>query len=336
MDQEERRKGIGGTDAAAVMGLSPWRDPVDVWMEKIGHPMWRPKPVTDAMRWGTILEPVIRTEYAKDTGIEVAPPPPRASFDDPEVMTWAPDKIRFSHPDAMAGDGIWEGKTSSRADEWADGVPVYYRVQVQQYLEIWQAPWADVSVLLPGGDFRTYREPADPPFQEKVRVAVLRFWEEHVIARVPPGKVDTTTLYPEADQELTIEGDSEAAKIVAQLVQIKGDIAFWKDAEEALREQLREKMGKAGHLVVPGYRVDYTNSRGAMTVGWEQVATALWNTLEMLRRYLVYDDKIVGTLSSEVVPHLDPTIYDTLIGLYSQAAAPTRPLTVRAIKEGKR
>jgi predicted phage-related endonuclease len=320
MDQEERRTGLGGTDAAAIMGLSPWRDPVDVWQEKAGHPMWRPQRVTGAMRWGILLEPLLRAEYARDTGVEVVPAPPRSTFDEPEVAIWSEDRVRFAHPDGLAGEGVFEGKTGSRREDWDDGVPVYYRIQVQQYLDILDRPWADVSVLLPGGDFRTYREERDAALQGQIREAAATFWNDHVVKNVPPGPVDTTTL--------TLEGDEEAAAAVLALAQTKADLAFWKEAEEELKEKVKEMMGPAGYMTVPGYRVDYTTTRAPVSVGWEQVATSLWNTIELVRRFAEH-------LPEEAQQHLDPGLFTVLQSMYSTTGTPTRPLTVRAIKEAK-
>lgn len=335
MDQSMRARGVGGSDAAAILGYSPWRTQVDVWMEKTGHPMWRPQAESPAMRWGKILEPVIREQYSRDTGIMVIPAPPRVSFDEPEVPIWAEDGIRFCHPDGVtfAGGGIWEGKTGSRREDWEDGVPIYYRVQVQQYADILDKPWTDVSVLLPGGDFRTYREPSDPAFQADIRQRVQAFWHNHVMAKIPPAGAPAVVVHPEPAGDLTIKADGELVGHVARLLEYQSDIAFWTEAADDLKEQIRAKMGEAAHATLPGYRVDYTARKGPTSIGWEQVAVSLWNTLEVLRRHLVYGKE--GP-PDEITPHLDPGLYATLQSLYTTTGAPTRPLTVRAIKEKKR
>lgn len=337
MDPDVRRRGLGGTDSAAIMGLSPWRDPVDVWMEKIGHPMWRPKPETPAMRWGKILEPVIRVQYTIDTGIDVVPWLPRLSFDEPEVAIWAPDGIHFGHPDGAArvqsglDTGIWEGKTSSTPADWEQGVPVYYLVQVQQYMDITESAWADVTVLLPGGDFRTYRIEADPIWQYEIASFGQSWWQQYVDGKTPPAPVPHEIRVPIADKEKTIKGTPEAGAVIADILSIQEKIAALEAQEAELKAWLKEQMGDAGHMAFDGtkLRVDYTHSAGPKSVGWEQVATSLWNSLEMVRRYTGKME-----LPEDVTRYLDPGLYDTLIGLYSTVGKATRPLVIRQPKKG--
>ena len=66
---EGRRRGIGGSDVAAVLQLSPWRTPLDVWNDKLGlspeHEM------TSSLYWGTTLEQVVAKEFANRTGFKL-------------------------------------------------------------------------------------------------------------------------------------------------------------------------------------------------------------------------------------------------------------------------
>ena len=47
---ELRRRGIGGSDAAAVCGLDPWRSPFEVWLDKTG--LFVDETAGEAVRWG--------------------------------------------------------------------------------------------------------------------------------------------------------------------------------------------------------------------------------------------------------------------------------------------
>ncbi len=66
----ERKKGIGGSDVAAVLGLSPWRTPLDVFNDKTAETVDE-KPQSDAAHFGTILEDVVADEFARRTGFKV-------------------------------------------------------------------------------------------------------------------------------------------------------------------------------------------------------------------------------------------------------------------------
>jgi putative phage-type endonuclease len=63
-----RRTGIGGSDIAAILGLSPWRTPLDVYRDKVDG---AEQPETEAMRWGRLLEDVIAREYAVRAGVRI-------------------------------------------------------------------------------------------------------------------------------------------------------------------------------------------------------------------------------------------------------------------------
>ena len=64
---KERMAGIGGSDAAAVMGLSKWKTPLDVFLEKRGE-IATDFVDSEPMKWGRLLEPVVRQEYAERSG----------------------------------------------------------------------------------------------------------------------------------------------------------------------------------------------------------------------------------------------------------------------------
>src|SRR5690554_4118153 len=79
MEREEwlniRKRGIGGSDAAAAVRLTPYKTQRDIWMGKTGRDKELPKPdPTDGsppIFWGTALEPIVAVQYAKKTGNKV-------------------------------------------------------------------------------------------------------------------------------------------------------------------------------------------------------------------------------------------------------------------------
>lgn len=65
-----RRSGIGGSDIAAICGLSPYQTPYDVWLDKLGQGE-EVDPNSPGIYWGTVLEDVVAREYAQRTGAKV-------------------------------------------------------------------------------------------------------------------------------------------------------------------------------------------------------------------------------------------------------------------------
>ena len=64
---EYRKAGIGGSDASVVCGVSRYKSPVELWMEKTGQ--LPSQEAGEAAYWGNLLESLVREEFTKRTGI---------------------------------------------------------------------------------------------------------------------------------------------------------------------------------------------------------------------------------------------------------------------------
>ena len=69
---ELRKQGISGSNAAVACGISRYKSPMELWMEKTGQLL--PQETGEAAYWRTLLESVVRKEFTKRTGIEVTKP----------------------------------------------------------------------------------------------------------------------------------------------------------------------------------------------------------------------------------------------------------------------
>ena len=70
-----RRKGIGGSDASAVLGISPFRTGVDLYYDKLGQSVEDDEQNWVAKEMGTVLEDLVARIFAKKTGLKVSPCP---------------------------------------------------------------------------------------------------------------------------------------------------------------------------------------------------------------------------------------------------------------------
>ena len=128
---------VGGSDVAAIFGVSPWTTPLELWLIKKGR-MKPPKKMNqDQLAMGHMLEPIAAEWYARKSGNHV--------YQDTGLYQHA------DHPYALANfdrrftrasdgeDGILECKSSTyhKADHWADGaIPLYYEMQLRFYLSV--------------------------------------------------------------------------------------------------------------------------------------------------------------------------------------------------------
>jgi putative phage-type endonuclease len=178
----ERRTGIGGSDAAAAVGMSKWKTQLELYLDKRGE---LETAETEPMKWGNLLEPVVRQEYANRTGRTVVVPVgiirhPTVAF---AIMT----------PDGIAdGSRVLQVKCARTAEGWGEPgsaeIPQEYVFQTQHEMFVTQLPVADVAVLIGGSDFRLYEVPADPELQGMLIEGERAFWQRVVNADPPPPK----------------------------------------------------------------------------------------------------------------------------------------------------
>lgn len=250
---ERRRDGIGGSDVAAIMGLSPYSSPYKVFAEKV---LGVSDDISDvpAVYWGNRLEALIGEEYQTNhpdrmvrrvNGIA-------SSIGRP----WAQASLDFEVKDPDLGWGVLEIKTAGdrRQHDWDGGVPVYYQTQVTHYLSVTGRAFADVAVLIGGRDYREYRIMRDEDDIKAVEEAVDAFWRDHVLAQEPPeaGGIDGKAVF---------ESHSEAADGLLESESVPKEVLAWRaaktrsdEADAALKEataKLKELIGGNSGIKCP-------------------------------------------------------------------------------------
>ncbi len=148
---ELRKQGIGGSDASVVCGVSRYKSPVELWMEKTGQMPFQE--AGEAAYWGTQLEALVRAEFTKRTGIEVERKGVLLQSEEHPFMLANLDGT-CQHPDY--GTCIFEAKTASayKAGEWDDTIPDAYQLQIQHYMAVTGYKAAYIAVLIGGNSFR--------------------------------------------------------------------------------------------------------------------------------------------------------------------------------------
>lgn len=247
-----RAHGVGASESAAAIGLNPYATAVELWMEKRGEAP--PFAGNAPTRWGKLLEPVVRQEFAEVTGRVVRLPT--------ETLVHPKFDFILCHPDGVTDDGrLYEGKTARYPDEWGepgtDQIPEHYLIQVQHALLVTALPVADVAVLIGGQDFRLYEIPADAGLQESIIEALTEFWQHVVKGTRPPldcsapGAIAVLKkLYPGTNGQTVIATD-EAIQCRQQLESTTAEEKAAKFAKDAAKARLLEIMGEASVLRFP-------------------------------------------------------------------------------------
>ena len=193
---EYRRQGIGGSDASVVCGISRYKSPVELWMEKTGQLPYQE--AGEAAYWGTQLEALVRDEFTKRTGIEVRLVKQLLQSEEHPFMMANLDGV-CEHPDY--GPVVFEAKTASayKAGEWDDAIPDEYMCQVQHYMAVTGYKAAYIAVLIGGNCCRWKLIERDGKLISMLILFESVFWE-HVQNGTPP----------------PLDGSDASAKFLAQ------------------------------------------------------------------------------------------------------------------------
>ena len=171
-----RKCGIGGSDVAAILGISKWNSAISLWLDKTNQTN-EPVEENEAMQWGTIMEPIIRNHFAEVTGKTVVEV--KAMLQHPEYPFMLADVDGLTEDDA-GNPAILEIKTASeyKRAEWENDIPSYYQTQVQHYLCVTGVQKAYVAVLIGGNSFKVYEVDADAEIQSMLIAVEKDFWNK--------------------------------------------------------------------------------------------------------------------------------------------------------------
>ena len=267
----KRRKGITATDAPALLGLSPWKTPLDVWLDKTGRA--DEVEVSYAMERGNALEPLLRAEYQRRTGLTLIDCPPLSRHpSDPLALASLDAAV-----EAEEGHRIVEIKTTGWRDRevWWDEslqVPDHYLAQVawQQYVTGCEVAdmIADVA-----GDVRIIAGITRSREFEAYAVPLMhRWWRDHVVADVAP-PIDPVRDYEALSllwEPIPGERVTASEEVVAwcrEYAAAGADEAAAKQRKKEPRGRVREAMADASKLVdAEGRTWAWIDKRGALTI----------------------------------------------------------------------
>jgi len=271
---EVRKHGIGSSDAAAAVGLNPYKSQLTLWIEKTGRDAELPKPdpedTTAPAYWGTLLEPIVAASYTKQTGRKVRKV--NAVLQHPEIpwMLANIDREVVGAPDVQ----ILECKTAGGfgARLWRDGVPEYVQLQVQHQLAVTGKRAADVAVLLCGQALQVYRIERDDALIARLIALQERFWQ-YVTTDTPPpvdGSDSAATalqcLYPrDSGVRLDFRQDSRMSALFADLKDTRAQVEKYTSLEEQFKQRIQQAMGEASHAEFETGSVSWKRSKDGTT-----------------------------------------------------------------------
>lgn len=269
-----RKSGIGGSDAAAAVGLSPYMSPLELWLVKTGRDasLFRPDPqdTTEPIYWGTLLEPIVAASYTKQTGNKVRRV--NAVLQHPTIpfMIANIDREVVGSRDVQLLECKTAGEFGARL--WRDGVPEYVQLQVQHQLAVTGRQAADVAVLLCGQQLDVHRIERDDGLISRLIELEAMFWRYVETDTPPPADGSDSSdralrcLYPGAGGTVDFTDDRRLSSVFADLVSVRADIEARQQVESKLKQTIQQAMGEANRAMFETGEVSFKRSRDGSTI----------------------------------------------------------------------
>lgn len=251
----DRTKFIGGSDASVILGINPWRTPLQLWQDKTQPAMPENNDPSRqlVLNRGKRMEPYVCDLLAEETGLVLLRRNER--YIDPEFGFLACE----IDAEAASGENI-EIKTVSpfKARDWGelgtDAIPVYYTAQAQHGLMITGRDVCVFGVLIGGDDFRIYRVERDDEVIQAIRSREVAFWREHVETLQPPGPInpeDVARMFPR-DIGTSVEANTEALIAFNELQALLPEADELEKRITGCKDSLKRVMGDAARLTMAG------------------------------------------------------------------------------------
>lgn len=264
-----RKKGIGGSDVAAILGFSPYKSPYQLWLDKTGRSE-RKESQNESAHFGNLLEDVVAKEYSRRAGVKVQRVTQQLSLPDHPWAIGNIDRaiinpkiagnVRFKDG-KLTTDQLLECKTASEylaklfGEEGSDQVPDYYLTQCLWYLLLSGCQFIDLAVLIGGNKFRMYRIERDDDLIESIFKQVKAFWFNHVIADVPPDPTcfdDVLHRWSNHVVGKQVEADFEHIKLAEELITVQGRQKADKAREDEIKLKIVSTMQDAEMMISQG------------------------------------------------------------------------------------
>lgn len=272
----DRSKFIGGSDAAAVMGLSPWATPVELWQQKTGR---APKKDSTEKRFtrGHKLEPFIRdmvVDKLIEQGLQVEVLAINERYVDPEhtflaceidfelrltgTVTIGQADVTFDGEHINADAKSVTGFARKRwGEEDTEDVPIEYAAQFMHGLMVTGRRYCLVAALRSFDDVDIYWTVRDDETIAGMRQRLVSFWTDHVLADIPPDPMvfdDIKALFP-LDNGQAVEATDEIAAKVGELARVKAEISALEQKADDLQFHITEFISPHALLTVGGKEI---------------------------------------------------------------------------------
>lgn len=261
-----RRGGLGASDIAGVLGLSPWASPWSIWATKVG--LVEDAADSEAMEFGRMAEPMLAAYFTDRTGLVVTGQQTRCEHPERPWMRCTVDGFVFDGPSRIIDRsvpplGVVEFKSTSEPP-W-DEVPLHYQCQATWTLLVtgMERLWFGVIHLAFGRPrFRVYEFTLNPTDADTIQRKAAEFWALVEAGTPPPvdGSEATTDALQAAWGETTddeLELDEDGLSLLANLTVCRRALKDYEAKRSAYENAIRERLGEHESGTVDGWKVTW-------------------------------------------------------------------------------
>ena len=293
--QHDRTAFIGGSDVSAILGVSPWKSPFQLYQEKIGDffeevTKSKQRLFDRGHRWEPVVVEMLVDELL-DRGHDVQIIDRNARYQDPEFPFLACELDLELLIDGEEHNAEIKTVSPFAAKAWGeqdtDEIPLYYAAQVMHGLMVKPRKRAIVAALIGVDDLRLHQIERDEETIAAIRAKEVEFWRrvQERDAPEPTTADDVKWLYAR-DGGIVMEADEELVRLCEEIRQGK-DIAKQCDARiETLSTRLKCAMGHASTLVYQGQKLaTWKSNKDSVKTDWQAAYLDLGPTNEHTKKF---------------------------------------------------
>lgn len=257
----DRSQYLGGSDIGAILGLSKYCTPLQVWVEKTGKEVEGVDSLP--LRFGSFAEEFVAREYARATSYELLHDESLQIHSTHTFMGAHIDRFVFDsvNADKKLPNRILECKTANpfTTNEWgdvgSDQVPMSYLCQCIWYMAITGIDRTDLAVLFGNSDFRIYQIQRDRELENLILEKATRFWNNYVLADIPPpaqSEADCQSLFAKGDSKMSAEASKDTCELSTRLHLLNKEIEVREAEISSIKQTIMNQMGQAELLTYKG------------------------------------------------------------------------------------
>ncbi|PAB61340.1 YqaJ viral recombinase family nuclease [Anaeromicrobium sediminis] len=261
---DQRSKGIGGSDAAAIAGLNPWKSPIGVYLDKTGQA--ESLNDNERMRIGRDLEDYVAQRFVEETGLKVRRR--NAILQHPEYDFMLANIDR----DIVGVKEGLECKTTnsySKKDWEEDKIPIHYEIQCHHYMAVtgYDAWW--IAVLIGNEKFVYKKIMRDEDVINHLMSIEKDFWLNNVISLeipAPDGSKDADNILREMHQisnpksSINLEGCEFISKL-ERLDELKEMLKKLETEKKQIEQEFQLEMGENELALVEDRKITWKTTK---------------------------------------------------------------------------